>query len=68
MVVRKFRFRVDSGQWKQIVSNSRNLRKALDVLVRNADCSDRDGAVVIVLSPSEWQQVMQCMTDILVKE
>ena len=68
MVVHKFRFRVDSGQWKQIVSNSRNLRKALDVLVRNADCSDRDGAVVIVLSPSEWQQVMQCMTDILVKE
>ena len=68
MVVRKFRFRVNSGQWKQIVSNSRNLRKALDVLVRNADCSDLDGAVVIVLSPSEWQQVMQCMTDILVKE
>ena len=62
------RFEVSRGRLRRMENNNKLLRKAMDMMIRNADQSDKDGFVMITLSPMEWQQVIKCMTDVLAGE
>ena len=62
------RFEVARGRLRRLENNNKLLRKALDILIKNVDLSDRDGCAVIVLTQTEYQQVIKCMTDVLAGE
>jgi len=62
------RFEVARGRLRRLENNNKLLRKALELMINNADQGDKDGFVVIALTPVEWQQVMRCMTDVIAGE